>query len=144
MQEENPSKITDPVFTECENMACSKLALRKKPEVDSENRVFKNEWTDKYNLVRIHNLQRIVNNASVECHYDTKHVNYLKALQHGLLTSYLTDVNAINKTLSEIMPADGAFHRKLEVFKCDIQEGLLHSPKHNAGKHDQVNPGHAD
>ncbi|KAK1896800.1 General transcription factor II-I repeat domain containing protein 2 [Dissostichus eleginoides] len=49
------------------------------------------------------------------------------------ITSHLNDLNlklqGKNNTVCELMSAVRAFQRKLEVFKSDLQEGLLHLPK---------------
>ncbi|KAJ4920930.1 hypothetical protein JOQ06_016525 [Pogonophryne albipinna] len=49
------------------------------------------------------------------------------------ITSHLNDLNlklqGKNNTVCELMSAVRAFQRKLEVFKSDLQEGLLYFPK---------------
>ncbi|KAK1889687.1 General transcription factor II-I repeat domain containing protein 2 [Dissostichus eleginoides] len=49
------------------------------------------------------------------------------------ITSHLNDLNlklqGKNNTVCELMSAVRAFQRKLEVFKSDLQEGMLHFPK---------------
>ncbi|KAG2467552.1 MOG1 factor, partial [Polypterus senegalus] len=62
------------------------------------------------------------------------------------ITSHLNDLNmklrGKNSTVCDLMLAVRAFQRKLEVFKCDLQQDLLHFPRlldQTAGKHHHHN-----
>ncbi|KAL0161498.1 hypothetical protein M9458_045223 [Cirrhinus mrigala] len=62
------------------------------------------------------------------------------------ITSHLNDLNlklqGKNSTVCDLMSAVRAFQRKLEVFKCDLQQNLLHFPRlldQTAGKHHHHN-----
>jgi len=62
------------------------------------------------------------------------------------ITSHLSDLNmklqGKNSTVCGLMSAVCAFRRKLEVFKCDLQQDLLHFPRlldQTAGKHHHHN-----
>ncbi|RXN35893.1 general transcription factor II-I repeat domain-containing 2-like protein [Labeo rohita] len=62
------------------------------------------------------------------------------------ITSHLNDLNlklqGKNSTVCDLMSAVRAFQRKLEVFKCDLQQNLLHFPRlldQTAGKHHRHN-----
>ena len=62
------------------------------------------------------------------------------------ITSHLNDLNmklqGKNNTVCNFMSAVRAFQKKLEVFKCDLQQDLLHFPKllnQTAGTHHHHN-----
>lgn len=68
-------------------MACSKLAADKKRKVDSENRKFKSEWTEKYAFVLPVGSRKpmclictetvaIIKSGNVKRHYETKHAHF--------------------------------------------------------------------
>ncbi|RXN15772.1 zinc finger protein 502-like isoform X2 [Labeo rohita] len=152
-------------------MACSKLAIDKKRKVDFENREFKIEVNATFDDLLLHNNVRWLSKGKVLERFwalwkeletfllDQKSakaklfVDFMKNEEEMEVVAFLTDITSHlndlnlklqgkNSTVCDLMSAVRAFQRKLEVFKCDLQQNLLHFPRlldQTAGKHHRHN-----